>query len=55
MNAKLGNPGSGEGSVARLCSAAKARPSPVLPNELPLWRMKPNRTSLTRDGLKMWM
>ena len=51
----LGNPGSGDGSVARLCSAAKARPSPVLPKELPLWRMKPNRNSFTSDGVKMWM
>src|SRR6185369_9320661 len=53
MKEMPGKPGCGDGRVARLCSAAKARPAPVLPKELPLCRMKPKRASLTSDGVKM--
>ena len=48
-------PGRGEGSVAIWCCAAKSRPAPVFPKELPLWRIKPKRASLTSVGVKIWM
>ena len=50
-----GSPAAVTGASQGCVPPRKLRPSPVLPNELPLWRMKPNRNSFTRDGVKMWI